>query len=455
MKENYSNNELKKLLEGVDLPSADKAWQKMSSLLDQAADGGAGNTAVGHSLVFKTIIWLNSIFLVLTTVVVGAMYKNKSQEPIALIMEEPLPPLTVHLPPFEGEANESSDGVAQDSAAPTIEFTQRTFGPWEFDNENTTTIKSISVPMHGQAEQASSSNEIVTVSNNLTIAQEKDIKNLGESMSPGVSIKNDERSPQDQLTAGEDLVNQLAPKTTDADVSDQVVNQMVNDSLIEGDLLIAPEESAEAAPLAINAALGKKARYVLIKTGIGLNEHTAFSYFLKQMQFGAGYSIPLNARHGLQIEAMYNPVAIPNMRWTEIKEVSFVPYENDITARKLNYISVPVMLKHRMNLNWSTSLGLQQSYLVGQVGDVNSQIQIPPGTALVSSYESINPYSDQNRFAKWNTALIIDFEYRIERVLLSARLQQSLTDITNDAPGRDAFDSYTNLTLSAGYLIGK
>ena len=62
MKENYINNELKELLENVDIPSADKAWENMSTLLDANVEGGT-STSVGHSAIFKTIIWLNSIFL--------------------------------------------------------------------------------------------------------------------------------------------------------------------------------------------------------------------------------------------------------------------------------------------------------------------------------------------------------------------------------------------------------
>lgn len=429
MKENYTNNELKELLEGVDLPSADTAWEKMSSLLDATAEGSA-STSVGQSAIFKTIIWLNSIFLVLTTVVVGAMYKSGNSA--KFIQETSLneqPTLTIHQPPFEGQAE--SKIVPENLGEDVVEITETDLAPTV--NMSSDANQSQLAEVSAVADQATTSEikvQQISTENN---------KILGEEKSPGVSNKNDEGSPT-LLSQNSDID---VPKTT-KQVLDSVeestlkdINDTVGGSFIaQNDIL-----PAYVAP-----------SMVFIKVGPGLNQYSVPSFLLKQMQSGIGYSKPISPLVTLQLELLFNPVGIENLQWSEWKELSYVPYLHDITARKLNYLSVPILAKGKLTKNLAFSFGAQQSFLLSTTGDVNSQIS-RGGNALVTTYENIKKYSDEQRFNKYNTAVLLNLDYQIEHWVVSARAQFSVTDVTSDNFGDTGFDGYKNLVITAAYQI--
>jgi hypothetical protein len=422
MKENYANNELKKLLEEVDIPSADVAWEKMSSLLDASAEGGA-NTAAGKSVIFKTIIWLNSIFLVLTTLVVGAMYNKANKTDVFTNVEVfEKGPLTIHLPPFTGNFGQAEANAEAPKKVNILALDSL--------------VESAAInDQHIHAVEPEDHPVIHDLNTNDTI-------NLGEVISPGVSIKHDEGSPV--LTNSSKAFQ--APRKTSVVAVDSfdTLTRMVQDTeSFSGDTFIG---TADVFPTRTAPP-----RY-FFKAGLGLNRYSPPSFLLKQMQLGIGCTIPLSTLYGLKLEILYNPVTIKNQQWEETKSVSSVAYINDITARKLNYISVPFMVQGQIGPNLSLSFGVQQSYLLSKTGDVNSQIQRGT-TALVTTFENIKDYSDEERFNNWNTAGIVDLEYRKTSWVFSARLQQSVVDITSNMFGNTSFDAFSNITLSAGYLI--
>jgi|GEM_PF-4977307 len=441
MKQNYLNNELKELMEGVDIPSADKAWEKMSDLLDKTAEGG-NSGAVGHSLVFKTIIWLNSIFLVLTSAVVFAMYKNDASENTAQNAPIDNSVVRVHLPPQAPTETKPSNNKLLASGTDSAQFLPNGIKQIQ-ESENNERVFS-SDKSFPAFEQQNQSNPTEKEGQFIIDIDHDGHKSLGDLSSPGVS-KNDERSPVNDLEKtklGEDIPAPKDAKQTEQRVSDSLLVQ--NEEEIAGDSFVSD--------FGLAAYTGKRALF-MAKSGIGVNANTPVSFLAKQMHFGFGCEIVLTHRQALQVEVLYNPVAIKDQNWSELKEVSYVLYNNDITARKLNYLSIPLVVKHRFGPNFSLSTGVQQSFLLGTVGDVNSEIQTPPGSALVTTYENIEAYSDEKRFETWNTALLVGLDYSFDRFEYSARLQASMVDITANNFGDTGFDGFANLNLSVAYFL--
>lgn len=446
---------LKDALMRVTPPDIEQSWSRMEELLDTAANEPvAALPAAG--LLLKQKIWLSSIaLLIFSSILVGSVISQNRENSISNRSGQ----IANH--DLSGPvAAETTSTITSSQTTTDIESGQNNTAPVAEANHAPINQNPIPTPDPANVELAAWR----LGENNVTTASEPSNDELAAWRLGGNPNQTDDEPAALQRSGNpnqtDDELAALQPSGNHETLTAGTVPHILMDIKTPTEILWLTDDSMPENPglEGLPSSLKMAGILPMHSTRVGLrlavNTGPDFNYSKIPAQFQGGFYVNIGRSpvHTFQGEVLYNQLPIRPIRTVYVHNLPAGHSLTDsITVKKLNFVSIPLMVKYQLVNNLSISFGPQISFLTGLTGDKKTTSTIAGEETKTSTYQHLDSKYGMNPI---NLGMVVDIGYSFERISFNARCQYGFTniEIDNNSPVR-VYRNHSNFTFGVAYNL--
>lgn len=394
---NHEDELIKDALSGATPPDIADSWGKMEQMLDAAVAEEAPSGFLSR-LFSRYKIWLNSfVLLMMSTMIAGMMYGWKPRA-------EDVP----------DQKTSSGHVVVQNQ------------------NDRTNTVANGIIwnrfsQINNVAENHASENR----GSSARYTRYSTPDNTGARRYASAKSSNADEIKTSEILPGEPIIWSVE-ELEEKEYSDD------EEFLVDGET----EESGSPIDL-LPTAHGNK---IGLRLGINGGPGFSASHMLRYAQYGFYLNLGKNPVQSLQMEFLYNPVPVKAHIITQRSSLPAGQSRTDsISIQKLNYFSVPVMIRYEGHRNFNLHFGVQFSVLTGTTGDRYTTTSVSGEQKQVSSFRNLGGIYGLDRT---NLGGVVGIGYTHDRISATARYQGNLSSLLSNRSL-----NYNVLNLSVSYNL--